>query len=146
MTRAIDEIKEHLALEQPSEPSESAEAVAPFAPTVFLGFSQGTAMAYRAAWFSNRKCDGLIALAGDAPSEVEDASRAESVQTIPRVLIGRGVNDTWYDGHKLERDVARVTAMGSSVETCVFDGGHEWTDVFRSAASVFLKNLAGSNP
>ena len=129
VTRAIDEIRKHLSLTD---------------PTVFLGFSQGTAMAYRAAWFSNQKCDGLIALAGDAPSDEETASvRAVSAQAIPRVLIGRGVNDTWYDEDKLGHDLAQLERMGSIVETCVFEGGHEWTDAFRSAAADFLRELRG---
>ena len=128
VTRAIDEIRKRLSL---------------MAPTVFLGFSQGTAMAYRAAWFSNRKCDGLIALAGDAPSDEETASAlATPAQAIPRVLIGRGVTDTWYDEDKLGHDVAQLERMGSIVETCVFEGGHEWTDEFRTVTRVFLDELS----
>ena len=106
-------------------------------PTAFIGFSQGTAMAYRAACSPNLQCDGLIALAGDVPADVEEPS----TEPIPRVLIGRGKNDTWYDDPKLETDIARLTRMGSVVETCVFDGGHEWTDSFRAAAGVFLASI-----
>ena len=130
VTRALDEIAKHLALRRPK---------------VFLGFSQGTAMAYRTAFLSVHQCDGLIALAGDAPSQEANTSvQAASALAIPRVLIGRGVNDTWCDESKLEIDVARLTGMGSRVETCVFDGLHEWTDAFRSAAADFLRELLGT--
>ncbi len=135
VTRAIDEIRKHLGLGVLT------------GPTVLLGFSQGTAMAYRTAWcspyFSDLRCDGLIALAGDAPSAIDSeskaASKAESTRPLARVLIGRGTNDTWYDEQKLESDVDRLTKMGSTVETCIFEGGHEWTDEFRTAAGVFLE-------
>jgi predicted esterase len=103
-------------------------------PTVFIGFSQGTAMAYRAAWFSGG-CDGLIALGGDAPSDAE----SEPAKVVPRILIGRGRSDRWYDENKLEDDVARLKKMGSLVETSVFDGGHEWTETFLTAAGVWLR-------
>src|SRR4051812_22814169 len=39
-------------------------------PLIFIGFSQGVAMAYRAAAFAQRPCDGVIALAGDLPPDV----------------------------------------------------------------------------
>ncbi len=130
VTRAIDEVGRHLALRR---------------PTVFLGFSQGTAMAYRTAFLSIHGCDGLIALGGDTPSEVQTASvQTASAPTIPRVLIGRGASDTWYDESKLDIDVARLTGIGTTVETCVFDGGHEWTDAFRRAAADFLRELLGT--
>lgn len=108
-------------------------------PTAFLGFSQGTAMAYRAAGFCGHACDGLIALAGDAPTEIAD----ESAQALPRVLVGRGTEDTWYGEAKMESDVARLQSRGIRVETCVFEGGHEWTAEFRRAARDFLQSLRG---
>lgn len=105
-------------------------------PTVFLGFSQGTAMAYRAAGLSGHRCDGMIALAGDMPHELP---RLKNYERIPRVLIGRGTEDTWYDDAKLESDVALLQAMGTEVVTSVFEGGHEWTAEFRAAARDFLQ-------
>ncbi len=106
-------------------------------PTAFLGFSQGTAMAYRAAGFAGHTCDGLIALAGDAPAEIV----GDAATKIPRVLIGRGIEDTWYDRAKMESDVARLESRGTSVDTCAFEGGHEWTAEFRGAARDFLQSL-----
>jgi predicted esterase len=108
-------------------------------PTAFLGFSQGTAMAYRAAAAAGSSCDAIVALAGDVPAEIApDATRGL------RVLIGRGASDEWYDEAKMETDLARLRTMGAEVETCVFEGGHEWTPQFRSACREFLNGLSAS--
>jgi predicted esterase len=103
---------------------------------VFAGFSQGVAMAYRAA--AAVPCRGLVALAGDVPPEVD-------VRRLPPVLIGRGLGDTWYDEAKMSADLERLEAAGVSVETCVFEGGHEWTADFRRAVARFLARTAASS-
>lgn len=95
---------------------------------VFLGFSQGASMAYRAA--ANIASAGVIALSGDLAPEVRSA--------LPPVLIGRGVRDDWYTQEKLEKDLKDLQPIAPSVTTCVYDGGHEWTDEFRDAAARFL--------
>jgi predicted esterase len=105
-------------------------------PTVFLGFSQGTAMAYRAAVAPESGCSGVIALAGDVPSELDAGSAAGL-----RVLIGRGQSDPWYDEAKMETDLARLRSLGARTDTCVFDGGHDWTPEFRTACREFLKGM-----
>jgi predicted esterase len=93
---------------------------------VFAGFSQGAAMAYRAA--STNRCHAVLILGGDLPPDV-DASTLP-----PRVLIGRGVRDDWYSAEKLETDRARLP----NAEVVELDAGHEWTDEFRSKAGEFL--------
>lgn len=99
---------------------------------VFLGFSQGAAMAYRAA--AVIPCSGLIVLGGDIPPDVDDASK------LPRLLLSKGTQDEWYTAKKLEKDL-RFLAGKQDVTTCVFDGGHEWSDEFQHAAGTFLANL-----
>lgn len=107
----------------------------PAAPTlVFAGFSQGVAMAYRAA--AAMPSAGVLSLAGDVPPEVDPAA-------LPPVLAGRGRDDEWYDDAKLAEDRRRLEAAGVPVETCVFDGGHEWTPEFYRAAGRFLARLTG---
>jgi predicted esterase len=101
---------------------------------VFLGFSQGVAMAYRAA--ARSAATGLIALGGDMPPEV-----ASSHPTLPPVLIGCGTREEWYTDAKLQSDL-RILKPLTSVEACVFEGGHEWTAEFREAAGRFLGRLA----
>ncbi len=101
-------------------------------PLVFAGFSQGVAMAYRAA--AAVPCAGLIALAGDVPPDVDPAA-------LPRLLIGRGLGDEWYDEAKMGADLDRLRPVDVTVETCVFDGGHEWGRAFRDAAGAFLHSI-----
>jgi predicted esterase len=115
------------------------ERLAVSGPTVFAGFSQGTAMAYRAAAAVGEACQGIVALAGDVPPEVA----ATKFWGRPAVLIGRGLADEWYNEAVWQRDELVLEALGSTVETCVFAGGHEWTDTFRRAAAGFLQRLRG---
>jgi predicted esterase len=106
--------------------------------TVVAGFSQGAAMAYRAASGSLGRCDGLIVLAGDVPPDVA-ASKPES---FPPVLVGRGTGDEWYTEEKMGQDLAALAELGADVTACVFDGGHDWTPEFYAAAGELLTRVA----
>jgi predicted esterase len=106
---------------------------------VYAGFSQGVAMAYRAAVCGAMRASGVIALAGDLPPDTRESS-----MQCPPVLIGRGTNDTWYTDEKLRADVDYLRSIGVRVEEEIFGGGHEWADPFRSAAAQFLRSLAGA--
>lgn len=100
---------------------------------IFLGFSQGASMAYRAALMGSHRASGIIALGGDIPPEVKSAPAV----AWPRVLIGAGRRDEWYNA-RVDSDVAHLTSLGIAHDVVRFDGGHEWTDEFRVAASRFL--------
>ena len=104
---------------------------------VYAGFSQGVAMAWRATVRSGHLCDGLLALAGDVPPEVAAARSSH----LPPVLLGRGKADTWYTEEKMTADLEVLEGLGVEVESCVFDGGHDWTDEYFQAASAFLSRL-----
>ncbi|HXH41475.1 MAG TPA: phospholipase [Thermoanaerobaculia bacterium] len=110
-----------------------AAAFPPPRHLVFLGFSQGVAMAYRAA--AGSAASGVIALGGDTPPEL-----FETRPRIPPVLIGRGTREDWYTEDKFEKDLKFLSTV-TTVSTCVFDGGHEWTDEFRRAAGEFLARI-----
>ncbi|HEX3579271.1 MAG TPA: dienelactone hydrolase family protein [Thermoanaerobaculia bacterium] len=99
---------------------------------VFLGFSQGAAMAYRAAIQTEARA--VIALGGDVPPEVEEFGIS-----VP-VLIGRGSRDDFYTDEKFQKDL-RFLRQDLPVSTCVYDGAHEWTAEFREAAGKFLARL-----
>lgn len=107
-------------------------------PVVFVGFSQGTAMAYRAALRTSCSAAGIVALAGDIPPDVKEDGLA-----WPRVLIGVGDREEWYAGEKLETDLAFLTAGGIAHEVVRFAGGHEWTDQFRQSVGGFLADVIG---
>lgn len=105
---------------------------------VFAGFSQGVAMAYRAAARTRRTCHGLIALAGDVPPDVAGAARP-----LPPVLIGRGTTDSWYTEAKMNDDLRTLARDRVSVQPVVFEGGHEWGAPFLEAAGRFLVQVSG---
>jgi predicted esterase len=105
-------------------------------PVVWAGFSQGGAMAFRAA--AHHGGAGAIILGADVPPDVAHGSRAP----IPRVLLGRGTEDAWYSPEQHAEDEATLRTLGVAVEACVFTGGHEWTDAFRQAAGRLLDELS----
>ena len=105
-------------------------------PLVFSGFSQGAAMAYRAA--AHHRAAALIILAGDVPPDVVE----ERFMPLPPVLIGRGTRDEWYTEAKEAADRGALAKIDARVDVCVFDGGHEWTDTFRTAAAAVLRGVA----
>jgi predicted esterase len=108
---------------------------------VFAGFSQGAAMAYRAAAFGDRRANGVIALGGDLPPDVRD----QALDRLAPVLIGRGTGDSWYTEQRLNADLADLRGADVEVEAVVYDGGHEWTDAFREAAGLFLGRVRADN-
>lgn len=108
-------------------------------PLIFVGFSQGVAMAYRAATSVQRPCDGVIALAGDVPPDVVPLA-----SSLPRVLIGRGTEDKWYSAEKSAADLAALRAAGANVTEHVFEGGHVWAPEFISRAGAFVDELLSS--
>jgi predicted esterase len=109
-------------------------------PLVFLGFSQGASMAYRAALLGQHPAAGVVALGGDIPPEVRDAGEAAR-QPWPSVLIGAGTHDAWFAG-RLGEDAAFLQSRRIPHEVCRFDGGHEWTGEFRSMVGRWLDALA----
>ena len=106
---------------------------------VFVGFSQGAAMAYRAALSGARPAAGIIALAGDIPPELK--TDAPTRHPWPKVLVGVGSTEQWYSGAKLDEDLAFLSARGIDHSVVRFEGGHEWTEEFRNAAGAFLAAL-----
>jgi len=102
---------------------------------VFLGFSQGAAMAYRAA--VSAPCRGVVALGGDVPPELAD----QDLAGFPPVLLGRGSSEEWYDAAKMEHDVELLRRKGVDVRPVVFTGGHEFTNEFRAVAGEFLREI-----
>jgi predicted esterase len=106
---------------------------------VFAGFSQGVAMAYRAALMGTRPVAGVIALAGDIPPELKTDMPPR--QPWPRVLIGVGDKEEWYSADKVEHDLAFLKSRNVPHSIERFTGGHEWTDAFRAAAGRFLDSV-----
>jgi predicted esterase len=102
---------------------------------VFAGFSQGAAMAARAA--AAFPAAGLILLGGDLPPDVDPG-------TLPPTLLARGTKDEWYTDEKFKKDLSYLEGR-VAVTPLVFEGGHEWTEEFRGAAGEFLQALLPSS-
>ena len=107
---------------------------------VYIGFSQGAAMAYRCAARIGRPCQGVVVLGGDVPPDVADDPKA----SLPPVFVGRGTEDTWYTEAKHSHDLEVLRARGAQVESLVFSGGHEWAPAFVEAAGKFLEQTIGA--
>jgi predicted esterase len=108
-------------------------------PLVVAGFSQGVAMAYRAA--AAGECDGLIVLAGDVPPDV--AARATA---LPPILLGRGKADDWYTDEKAAADLKVLQSAGVDFTQHVFEAGHVWDPSFIAAAQTFLRQISAQVP
>jgi predicted esterase len=106
-------------------------------PIVCVGFSQGVAMAFRAAVRGRATAAGVVAVGGDVPPELV----ADTSTRFPPVLLVRGQRDNWYTQAKLDADVAALLARGVAVTAIVVDGGHEWNDAVADAAGRFIAGL-----
>ena len=108
-------------------------------PMIYVGFSQGVAMAFRAAAFVQRPCDAVIALASDVPPDV-----APLAGTLPRTLLGRGDHDEFYPATQAAKDLDVLKSAGVAVEEYVFSGGHLWTPAFIDKSGHFIDELLPS--
>ena len=104
---------------------------------VLAGFSQGVAMAFRSAAGLGRPVEGVIALGGDIPPEL-DASALSRIRTV---FLARGTHDEWYTAEKMTADERRLRAAGVNVQILSFDARHEWTAEFNEAAARYLQSV-----
>ena len=112
----------------------------PTLPTiVFAGFSQGVAMAFRAAVHSTHGTAGVIAAGGDIPPEIAPAG----LSCVSAALIARGKSDGFYKAEQFNEDEQRLRSSSVSVNALRFDGGHEWSGELSAAASQFLRERHG---
>ena len=107
-------------------------------PVVYIGFSQGVAMAFRAAVKGRVKAAGVVGVGGDVPPEL----LAEAESWFPRVLLTRGARDEWYTAEKMGKDYRALRPRVDDVQTLEYDGGHEWTDAVTRAVGEFLQQIA----
>jgi predicted esterase len=103
-------------------------------PIIFAGFSQGVAMAFRAAVRGPARARGVIAVGGDVPPEL----LSDGASAFPPVLLARGERDEWYTDAKFDADVAALEARGADVRPVVYDGAHEWNAAVAALVGEFL--------
>lgn len=104
---------------------------------VYAGFSQGVAMAYRAARLGSREAAAIVAAGGDVPAEL----LSPGGRAWPSVLAMTGAADTWYTPERLEADAGRMRALGVEVRTLVHAGAHEWNDAVAAEAAELLRGI-----
>jgi predicted esterase len=104
---------------------------------VFAGFSQGVAMAYRAALLGAREPYALLAVGGDVPPELRDTPHSRRLT----IVMCAGREDTYYGPERLEQDAAALRAGGAEVRTVAFQGGHEWSAEVNRAAGELLAEM-----
>jgi predicted esterase len=112
-------------------PDEAARRV------VYVGFSQGVAMAFRAACRGRAPAAGVMAVGGDVPPEL----LAETRVRFPTVLLARGRADEWYTANKYDADLSALRARGVDVHGLVYEAGHEWTAAVTAGAARWLDSL-----
>lgn len=108
-------------------------------PMIYVGFSQGVAMAFRAAAFVQRPCDAVIALGSDVPPDV-----APVAATLPAVLYARGDQDEFYPATQAATDLRVLKSAGVRVEEYVFSGGHVWSAACIEKSATFVDERLGS--
>lgn len=110
-------------------------------PIVCAGFSQGVAMAFRAAVRGRGGSAGVIAVGGDVPPEL----LADVECRFPPVFLARGDRDEWYTAAKLDADAAALRSRGAGVDTLVFSGAHEWLEAVHPGVERFLRASLAAN-
>ncbi len=100
---------------------------------VFMGFSQGAAMAYRAALKGMHQCDVLCINGGDIPPDTY-----ELCPSLPPSCVLRGSDDQSYNQEKLNAD--KIYLQHEHTQIHEFAGGHEWNAQVTQLFSEFIVN------
>jgi predicted esterase len=100
----------------------------------FHGFSQGAAMACRAALLGRYPAEGLMLLGGDIPPELSVSS-----SRLKLVHLARGSGDRFYLPEQYKRDAARLQEGGVSFVASDFTGGHRPNAAYLTLAGEFLE-------
>ncbi len=103
-------------------------------PGIFAGFSQGVAMAFRAAVHAASQGSGVIAVGGDIPPEIN----TQELTRVSKVLLIRGTTDDWYTQEKFATDQHRLRESGVPFRAQELTGGHEWSADVTAVAAEFL--------
>lgn len=114
----------------------------PQAPVVFVGFSQGAAMAYRAGILGARHAAGVIVIGGDIPPEVKTAS----ADRFPAILVAAGQSDPIYTPARVDDDEGFLGSIGVPYDVFRYRGGHEWTDELRDRIHRALDQIIRGSP
>ncbi|HEU5317107.1 MAG TPA: dienelactone hydrolase family protein [Chloroflexota bacterium] len=104
---------------------------------VYVGFSQGGAMAFRAATRCAFRADAVVCAGADVPPELLE----DQDVSFPPVFLARGERDEWLTPSRFESDIAALRARGVTVHRLVYPGAHEWNTGVSEAVAAFLRHL-----
>lgn len=104
---------------------------------VYVGYSQGVAMAWRAAILGARRVDGLAVFGGDVPPELG----VRPLTQCPPVLIGRGQQDMHYTAAQFRIDLDMLAGRYVAVEPFEVSGGHGWNASVSREVGNFVTRL-----
>lgn len=107
-------------------------------PIVFAGFSQGVAMAFRAASAVDRGAAGVIAVGGDVPPDLTPVD----LKRISAALLARGASDEWYTEQQFADDERRLRQSSVRVSAIRLNAGHQWSSEVAAAAAQFLRQCS----
>jgi predicted esterase len=102
--------------------------------TIFFGFSQGAAMAYRMALLSEIPCSHIIAIGGELPPELRSHKGLDDTT----FMIGRGHSDPLYSEEHFQRDAKLLENIQKSVVRLSYEGAHE---INEDLSSNLLKHI-----
>jgi predicted esterase len=112
-------------------------------PPLFAGFSQGAALAWRAACRLGSR--GVIAVGAEIPPELT----LEQLAAVPAAFLARGTNDRKYPPERMASDLSRLERCGVEVQTAEFPGGHLWNEALDPHLARFIERLpccSGTRP
>ena len=75
-------------------------------------------------------------LGGDIAPEV-----LASGARLPRTIIGRGTTDAYYSARQFTDDSEALEERGVLAAAVEFNGGHEFSPMFRAAAGALIQAL-----
>jgi predicted esterase len=104
---------------------------------VFAGFSQGVAMAFRAAVNTSQRDVAVIAVGGDVPPELAPTE----LNRVSAALVARGTSDDWYTREQFAADQRRLRDCSVQVSALEYSAGHQWSSEVVAAASDFLRPI-----
>jgi phospholipase/carboxylesterase len=88
-------------------------------PPVFMGFSQGAALAFGVASDSTIRLQAIIAVAGFVPE-----GEYSELNGLP-IFWGHGLKDQWIPIERARRDARLLKDAGAEVHLCEADVGHK---------------------
>lgn len=102
---------------------------------VLLGFSQGSAMAYRLAASGLIAHVGVVACGGDLPPDVED--QLDDLDPFPTLIVHGKHDESMHFEKAVEGELA-MRAQDWPVETHYFDGAHELPEAALQAIAAWM--------